>query len=104
MHILFTFVLVFNCDYIIEVEKFLDEANESLKNELKHVPFKKVNDTIKESAFELGVARNNMEQCLAMYCNTTTSVKSMCMHCHAYINSFISSLIYICSLCMAMIA
>ena len=62
---------------IIEAEKFLDEANESLRNELKHVPFKKVNDTIKESTFELGVARLNMEQCMAMYCNTTTSDTSM---------------------------
>ena len=84
---------------VIEVEKFLDEANESLKNELKHVPFKKVHDIIKESTFELGGARNNMEQCLAMYCNTTTSDTSMAMHCHAYINSFISSLIYIPAVC-----
>ena len=67
---------------IIEVEKFLDEANESLKNELKHVPFNKVHDIIKVSTFELGVARNNMEQCMATYCNTTTSVTSMGMHCH----------------------
>ena len=62
---------------IIEAEKFLDEANESLKNELKHVPFNKVHDIIKESTFELGGARNNMEQCLAKYCNTTTSDTSM---------------------------
>lgn len=72
---------------IIEVEKFLDEANESLKNELKHVPFKKVNSIIKESTFELGAARLNMEQCLAMYCNTTTSVTSMITQCCAFVNS-----------------
>ena len=62
---------------VIEVDKFLDETNESLKNELKQVPFVEVNSIIKDSTFELGVARTNMEQCLAKYCNTTISVTSM---------------------------
>ena len=59
-----------------EVEKFIEEANESLKNELKHVPFKEMNTIIKESTFDLGVVRLQMEQTLAEYCNTTASVSS----------------------------
>ena len=61
---------------ITEVEKFIEEANESLKIELKHVPFKEMNAIIKESTFDLGVARLAMEQTLAEYCNTTASASS----------------------------
>ena len=67
----YTFFLV-----ALEVQEFIEDANESLKDTINHAHFKKMNNIIKESSFQLGIARQRLEQKLALYCNTTTSVTS----------------------------
>ncbi|XP_019854343.1 PREDICTED: uncharacterized protein LOC109583438 [Amphimedon queenslandica] len=61
-------------EYNSKVEEFIEDANKSLKDIIHHAHFKKMNSIIKESSFQLGIARQRLEQKMAQYCDTTTSV------------------------------
>ncbi|XP_019855795.1 PREDICTED: uncharacterized protein LOC109584483 isoform X2 [Amphimedon queenslandica] len=58
-----------------EVEQLIETGDESLKDDLKCLPFIRMHRVVMKSRFEVGSIRQKLEQSLSLYCNTTTSAK-----------------------------
>ena len=59
---------------IIEARQLFKDENESLRSDLKDLPFRKMDSVVRKSTHELGAVKEQLKQQMASYCNATTSI------------------------------
>lgn len=59
---------------IVGAEEIVENENESLTNDLKDLPFREVDAAVCKSTYSIGIITQKLEECLASYCDTTTSM------------------------------